>query len=155
MTYIRDFQTRYQNVKREDLDINFRSSCGITNVARQVIQNNRNRLTKQMNSNNTQTYEQGDIITYDFDDRQSEINFIVSKIKQLIGTKYTKDNKTFGLDYDDMVILVSSVKKIPELIQALKDNGIDFIVEGTQKLFETNEIQTVYETFKVIFNVFP
>ena len=153
MTYIRDFQTRYQNVKREDLDINFRSSCGITNVARQVIQNNRNRLTKQMNSNNTQTYEQGDIITYDFDDRQSEINFIVSKIKQLIGTKYTKDNKTFGLDYDDMVILVSSVKKIPELIQALKDNGIDFIVEGTQKLFETNEIQTVYETFKVIFNV--
>ena len=153
LTYIRDFQTRYQNVKREDLDINFRSSCGITNVARQVIQNNRNRLTKQMNSNNTQTYEQGDIITYDFDDRQSEINFIVSKIKQLIGTKYTKDNKTFGLDYDDMVILVSSVKKIPELIQALKDNGIDFIVEGTQKLFETNEIQTVYETFKVIFNV--
>lgn len=153
LTYIRDFQSRYQNVKREDLDINFRSSCGITDIARQVIQNNRNRLAKQMNSNNTQTYEQGDIITYDFDDRQSEINFIVSKIKQLTGTEYTKDNKTFGLDYDDMVILVSSVKKIPELIQALKDNGINFIVEGTQKLFEANEIQTICKTFEIIFKI--
>src|SRR5699024_3652620 len=128
-------------------------SCGITDIARQVIQNNRNRLAKQMNSNNTQTYEQGDIITYDFDDRQSEINFIVSKIKQLTGTEYTKDNKTFGLDYDDMVILVSSVKKIPELIQALKDNGINFIVEGTQKLFEANEIQTICKTFEIIFKI--
>jgi len=32
LTYIKDFQTRYQNVKREDLDINFRSSCGITDI---------------------------------------------------------------------------------------------------------------------------
>jgi len=54
LAYIRDFQTRYQNVRREDLDINFRSSCGITDIARQVIQNNQSRLSKQMNSNNTQ-----------------------------------------------------------------------------------------------------
>lgn len=70
-------------------------------------------LAKQMNSNNTQAYAQGDIITYDFDDRQSEIDFIVAKIKQLTGAQYTKDGKTYGLDYDDMVILVSSVKKFP------------------------------------------
>lgn len=153
LMYIRDFQARYQNVKREDLDINFRSSCGITDIARQVIQNNHNRLVKQMNSNNTQTYTQGDIITYDFDDRCSEIDFIVNKIKQLTGTEYTKDNKTYGLDYDDMVILVSSVKKIPELIETLKNNNIDFIVEGTQKLFEANEIQAVCEAFNVIFSI--
>ena len=153
LTYIRDFQARYQNVKREDLDINFRSSCGITDIARQVIQNNHYRLAKEMNSNNTQMYAQGDIITYDFDDRKSEIDFIVSKIKQLTGAQYTKDNKTYGLDYDDMVILVSSVKKIPELIQTLKNNDIDFIVEGTQKLFEANEIQAVCETFDLIFKI--
>lgn len=153
LTYIRDFQTRYCNVRREDLDINFRSSCGITDIARQVIQNNQNRLAKQMNSNNTQTYAQGDIITYDFNDRQSEIDFIIGKILQLKGAQYTKDSKTYGLDYDDMVILVSSVKKIPELIQALQYNGIDFIVEGTQKLFEADEIQAVCATFEVIFDV--
>jgi len=153
LTYIRDFQIRYQDVRREDLDINFRSSCGITDIARQVIQNNQNRLAKQMNSNNTQTYEQGDIIAYDFDDRQTEVNFIISKIQQLMGTEYTKDGKSYGLNYDDMVILVSSVKKVPELIQALQSSGIDFVVEGTQKLFEASEIQAVCEAFNVIFEI--
>jgi len=151
LTYIRDFQTRYSNVCREDLDINFRSSRGITDVARQVIINNQNRLAKQMNSNDTQVYATGDIVAYDFDDRTSEINFIVAKIKQLFGAEYTKDCKKYGLNYDDMVILVSSVKKIPELIQALQDNGINFIVEGTQKLFEADEIQAVCATFNEIF----
>lgn len=153
LTYIRDFQTRYNNVKREDLDINFRSSRGITDIARQVIINNQNRLAKQMNSNDTQTYATGDIIAYDFDDRTSEIDFIVAKIKQLFGTEYIKDGKKYGLNYDDMVILVSSVKKIPELIQALQNNGIDFIVEGTQKLFEADEIQTLCASFNTIFTL--
>lgn len=153
LTYIKDFQSRYNNVKREDLDVNFRSSVGITDVARQVIINNNNRLTKQMNSNNTQAYSVGDIIAYDFDDRVSEIDFIIRKIKQLYGVQYTKDGKTYGLDYDDMVILVSSVKKIPELINALQNNGIDFIVEGTQKLFEANEIQAIVSTFAIIFEL--
>lgn len=151
LTYIRDFEARYYNVNREDLDINFRSSRGITDVAKQVIINNQNRLAKKMNSNDTQVYATGDIIAYDFDDRTSETNFIVAKIKQLCGAEYVKDSKKYGLNYDDMVILVSSVKKIPELIQALQDNGIDFIVEGTQKLFETDEIQTVCATFNKIF----
>jgi len=153
LTYIRDFQNRYPNVKRVDLDINFRSSCGITDIARQVIQNNQVRLDKKMNSNNTQTYDQGDIIAFDFDDRQAEVSFIISKIKQLTGAKYTKDGKTYGLNYDDMVILVSSVKKVPELIQALQDNKIDFIVEGTQKLFEAKEIRAVCSAFNAIFAV--
>lgn len=151
LTYIRDFQNRYNNVSREDLDINFRSSCGITDVARQVIINNQNRLDKQMNSNNTQSYETGDIIAYDFDNIEMEIDFIINKINQLRGAKYVKDGREYGLDYDDMVILVSSVKKIPELIQALQTNKINFIVEGTQKLFEANEINIICNTFNVIF----
>lgn len=153
LSYIRDFQTRYQNVQREDLDLNFRSSCGITDIARQVIQNNQNRLAKQMNSDNKQAYETGDTIAFDFDSRQDEVDFIIAKIQQLVGAQYTKDEKTFGLNYDDMVILVSSVKKIPELIQALQDNGIDFIVEGTQKLFEADEIQAVCASFEAIFTM--
>ena len=153
LEYIRDFQIRYDNVKREDLDINFRSSCGITDVARQVIINNQNRLNKQMKSNNTQEYDVGDIIAYDFDDRESEIDFIVRKIKQLRGVEYTKNNKTYGLNYDDMVILVSSVKKIQGLIDALQDNNIDFIVEGTQKLFEADEIKVICDTFNLIFEL--
>lgn len=153
LSYIKDFQKRYDNVSRVDLDINFRSSRGITDAARQVIINNQNRLTKQMNSNNTQNYDEGDIIAYEFDNRSMEVDFIIKKIKQLYGAEYTKDGKTYGLDYDDMVILVSSVKKIPELIQALQSEGIDFIVEGTQKLFEADEIDVVCQTFNIIFRL--
>lgn len=151
LTYIRDFETRYENVRREDLDVNFRSSCGITDIARQVIQNNQNRLLKEMNSYGTQTHTQGDTIAYEFDSRQAEIDFIIAKINQLIGTEYNKDKSTYGLNYDDIVILVSSVKKIPELIQALQDNKVDFIVEGTQKLFEADEIKVICSSFEVIF----
>ncbi len=153
LTYIRDFQARYSDVKREDLDINFRSSRGITAVAQTVIRNNQNRLNKSMNSNGTQDYNRGDIVAYDFDDRTAEINFIVNKIPQLYNAEYTRDGKTYGLDYDDMVILVSSVKKIPELVKALQDNHIDFIVEGTQELFKAKEIQAISRTFQVIFDV--
>ncbi|MPM22870.1 ATP-dependent DNA helicase Rep [bioreactor metagenome] len=153
LTYIRDFQIRYPSVKREDLDINFRSSCGITDIARQVIQNNRNRLAKQMISHNTQVHEQGDTIAYDFDNRQEEINFIIEKINQLKGVEYHKDGKTYGLNYDDIVILVSSVKKVPELIQALQNNGISFIVEGTQKLFDAEEITAVCSAFNALFEI--
>ena len=135
-----------------DLDINFRSSKGITEIAKQVINQNSNRLDKNMQSNQSQNYEQGDIITYEFDDRASEVDFIIKKIKQLIGCKYIRKNKEFKLDFDDIVILVSSVKKIPELISGLEDNGIDFIVEGTKNLFDSEEIIILCDTFSLIFS---
>gem|GEM_PF-2502696 len=51
-----------------------------------------------------------------------------------------------------MVILVSSVKKIPELIQGLEQNGIDFIVEGTKNLFETEEIRVLCDSLSIMFD---
>ncbi len=152
LSFIKNFSNRYPDVKKVDLDINFRSSQGITEIAKQVINNNINRIEKNMQSNNSQAYESGDIITYEFEDKESEIDFIVNKIKQLIGTAYTRKGHTFGLDYDDMVILVSSVKKIPELISALEENNIDFIVEGTKNLFDSNEIKVLCDTLGLLFD---
>lgn len=151
LSFIKNFAESYPNVKKVDLDINFRSSKGITEISRQVIDQNSNRLHKEMRSNENQNYEQGDIITYEFDDRASEVEFIINKIKQLIGTKYIRKGKEFKLDVDDMVILVSSVKKISELITKLEDNDIDFIVEGTKNLFDSEEIVILCDTFSLIF----
>lgn len=152
LSYIKNFSTSYDNVKKIDLDINFRSSKGITEIAKQVISQNNNRLNKNMQSKESQNYEQGDIITYEFDDRVSEVNFIINKIKQLIGCKYVRKDHEFKLDLDDMVILVSSVKKIPELISGLEKNNIDFIVEGTKNLFESEEIKILCDTLSLIFS---
>lgn len=151
LKYIKEFGSRYENVSKEDLDINFRSSEGITEVAKQVISNNSNRIAKDMHSNKSQNYDKGDIVVCEFANRDEEVEFIVSKIKQLLGTKYNSKGIEYGLDLDDMVILVSSVKKIPELIKALEYNEIDFLVEGTQKLFEAKEIKLLCDTFRLIF----
>lgn len=152
LNYIKDFVSRYDNVKKVDLDLNFRSSRGITEISKQVISQNNDRLDKNMQSNNSQQYEPGDIITYEFDDRASEVDFIVEKIKQLLGTKFIRKGKEFKLDLDDMVILVSSVKRIPELIKGLENNNIDFIVEGTKNLFETEEIRILCDSLSLIFD---
>lgn len=151
LNYIKNFSDSYDNVKKIDLDINFRSSQGITEIAKQVISQNNNRLDKNMQSNQSQNYEQGDIITYEFDNRDLEVNFIINKIKQLRGCKYCRKGQEFKLDLDDMVILVSSVKKIPELISGLEANNIDFIVEGIKNLFESDEITVLCDTLSLIF----
>ena len=52
-----------------------------------------------------------------------------------------------------MVILVSSVKRIYELIKALKNAGIEHVVEGTQNLFEAPEINAIVKSFKQIFEI--
>ena len=150
--YIKDFVKRYDDVKKIDLDLNFRSSKGITEISKQVISQNRVRLHKDMQSNESQEYAPGDIITYEFDDRDSEVNFIIQKIQQLLGTRFVRRGKEFKLNLDDMVILVSSVKKIPELIQGLENNHIDFIVEGTKNLFEADEIRVLCDSLSIIFN---
>lgn len=152
LNYIKDFAQKYPNVKKIDLDLNFRSSKGITEISKQVISQNNDRLVKDMKSNESQLYEHGDIITYEFDDRNSEVEFIVNKIRQLVGTKYVRKDKEFKLGLDDMVILVSSVKKIPELIRELEKNHIDFIVEGTKNLFEAEEVRVLCETLSIVFN---
>ena len=152
LNYIKDFEQKYPNVKRIDLDLNFRSSKGITEISKQVIRNNMDRLDKRMESNETQLYEPGDIVTHEFEDRASEVNFIVAKIKQLLGNKYLRKEEEFKLNLDDFVILVSSVKKIPELIAELEKNNISFIVEGTRNLFNTEEIRILCDTLSIIFN---
>ena len=152
LNYIKNFSASYPDVKQITLGKNFRSSKGITEIAKQVISQNDNRIKKNMDSNETQQYEPGDIITYEFDTKDEEIEFIANKIKQLIGCKYQRKGKEFKLDLDDMVILVSSVKKISELISHLEKNNISFIVEGTKNLFSSGEIKLLCETFSIIFD---
>ena len=152
LNYIKDFAQKYSNVQKIDLDLNFRSSKGITEISKQVISQNNDRLLKDMKSNESQSYDSGDIITYEFDNRESEVQFIIKKIKQLVGCKFARKGKEFKLNLDDMVILVSSVKKIPELIKGLEENQIDFIVEGTKNLFDTEEISVLSDSLSIIFD---
>ena len=46
LTFIKDFATRYNDVEKIDLDTNFRSSEGVTEISKQVINRNKNRIDK-------------------------------------------------------------------------------------------------------------
>ena len=147
LKYIKDFTTRYENVEAVELTTNFRSSVGITATAETLITNNNNRLTKKMESAENQEYHKGDVLGIRFSSREGENQFIVDKIDQIVGNKFSQKGKEWGLGYDDIVILVSSVRKVNSLIDKLNDSKIPFIVEGTQNLFETPEIEAITETF--------
>ena len=147
LKYIKDFKTRYENVEAVELTKNFRSSVGITATAETLITNNNNRLTKKMESAENQEYHKGDVLGIRFGSREEENQFIVDKIDQIVGNKFSQKDKEWGLGYDDIVILVSSVRKVNSLIDKLNDSKIPFIVEGTQNLFETPEIEAITETF--------
>lgn len=155
LKYIKDFTTRYENVEAVELSKNFRSSVGITSTAETLITNNNNRLSKKMESAENQVYQKGDILGIRFESRQEEEQFIVDKINQIVGNKFNQKDKDWGLGYDDIVILVSSVRKVDSLINKLNESKVPFIVEGTQNLFETPEIIAITETFdQMIFKNF-
>lgn len=152
LKYIRDFKERYDNVEFVELSTNFRSSVGVTSTAESVIINNSNRIAKKMESSGHQVYERGDVLGIRFNSREEENQFIVDKINQIIGNKFKQKDDEWGLGYDDIVILVSSVKKVDSLIDQLNISKIPFIVEGTQNLFEAPEIIAISETFdKLLF----
>lgn len=151
--FIKGFEKRYSDVFVQELGTNFRSSKGITEDAEIIINKNTNRIKKTMNSFENQQYEKGDVIVKRFDSRNDEIEFILNKIQQLREVIFEKDHKRYGLDYDDIVILVSSVNKIDSLVEALKVSGFDYVVEGTQNLFNTPEILVILESFDMIFKI--
>ena len=84
------FAGRYDDVRQVRLNENFRSSTGIVESARQVVELNPQRLAKHMESTQAQpwSFEQGSVLALDFPDRAAEAQWIAAKINQLHGTEY-------------------------------------------------------------------
>lgn len=144
------FARRYPNVAQIRLNENFRSSNGIIESARQVIELNPERLPKRMESANKQPFTYGDSLALSFPDPESEANWIVRKIQQLQGSEYhdRPDRPPRGLTYSDFAILLRSVKNdAAPITDALDTAGIPFVVSGMNQLFNTPEIQVMRAIF--------
>ena len=76
------FEDRYaaHSIRLED---NFRSSLGITDVARLVIEKNPVRLQKTMRSAEQQDYEPGDIVALQFSSPEEEAEYIARTCREL------------------------------------------------------------------------
>ena len=141
-----EFSDRYQDVERITLAENFRSNKGIVNTARAFIEQNPDRLPKEMKPAGTQDYEVGDIVALGFDTPDAEAKYIVETIKSLRGIAFKEENR--GISWSDMAILLRSVKyNAAPITAALQKAGIPFIVKGMTDLFGAREAEAARKLF--------
>lgn len=140
------FSKRYKGVRLHSLPINYRSTDLIINCANSVITNNSARLKKRMESSGLKGVR-GDIYKISFEHQSHEIEFIVKKIKELIGTEIVEpEGRRRGLTYSDIAIFFRSVRYDAEpYLKALKDAGIPFAVSGIGGLFDSEEADIIFD----------
>jgi DNA helicase-2/ATP-dependent DNA helicase PcrA len=158
ITNIIRFAARYPAVAAVTLNENFRSSVGIVESARQVVERNPERLRKRMETTNAQPWNYGDTLALVFRDPEAEAAWIAQKIRMLHGTEYRDrpDAEPRGLTYADFAILLRSEKNdAPAITEALEAAGVPYIVSGMNRLFETPEIRAICAVFYYLGNFAP
>lgn len=147
---ILEFASRYDDVASARLESNFRSSRGIVDLAREVIEhNNPGRLDKSMTSAGSQEYEDGDIKLCEFAGPDEEAAHIAQRILDLRGTAF-RDRpgaEPRGLSFADAAILVRVKKLIPVIVDELERREIPYVVGGVSSLLDTAEASAARELF--------
>ena len=142
------FEQRYPSVHQIRLEENWRSSKGIVETARPFIEQNAERLTKQMKPTDAQTFESGDIVALSFKNPDEEADYIANTIKALRGVAIKEDNHERGISWSDVAILLRSVKNNGEPVtRALARASVPAIVVGMNNLFSTPEAEAARQLF--------
>lgn len=145
------FADRYPDVLRVPIEENYRSSRGVVDSARLVIEhNNPERLEKAMTSAGFQSFERGDLLCLQFTSPHEEAAWIAQKAKSLIGQPFQDQpgQEPRGLAPSDMAVLLRSVKRTGDpIVQALRQAGLPVVVVGMTGLFDTPEVQAAVALF--------
>jgi DNA helicase-2/ATP-dependent DNA helicase PcrA len=149
-----NFKERYPKVFTHRLPTNFRSTDGIINLANELIKNNNPRRLKKSMKSSDKKLQSGDIYKIEFHYQSDEIEFIIDRIKKLIGTEWTNnDNSKRGLAYSDIALLFRSVKYGGQpYLNALNEAGIPYAVTNIGGLFEADEVDTIFSIFSYLGN---
>ena len=150
--YIIEFDKYYDEKNFVDipLDINYRSSKGITKLAETFISNNINRIQpKNMVSKETQEFIKGkDILFNQYESVKEEDNAISDYIAHLIGTPFSEENeKDRGIAYSDICILLRTWRRAESLAAVFDEKGIPYVTAGVNQLFNTPEVNAALNIF--------
>ena len=155
---IRDFAKKYSSkysVTEVNLDINYRSTEEVISTCRGFIENNTNRLAKAMvhNKELSREYEDGDILHRHFQTEEEEFRFIVTKIRELIGSDFvSKHGKKFSLSYGNIAILVRSNSDGSRITNYLSQNNVEAISYGGQSVFKNPEVELAMDCISFVFS---
>ena len=145
---ILDFKDRYFGVRQIPMGENFRSSKGVVETARSVVERNRDRLPKKMESKEKQPFVRGDLLCLRFNAPAEEAQWVVGKLRELRGLPITEQGEARGLCWSDCAVLLRSVKNSAgPIIEALRAANIPYIVKGMSGLFDTAEAQAAVGIF--------
>lgn len=150
---ILSFAERYPAVHKIPLAENFRSSKGVVETAKSVVERNAARLPKSMVSKEKQVFTHGDMLCLRFTDPDVEAAWIVQKIAEMRGVPFEENGVTRGMAWSDCAILLRSVRaSAAPILQALRDANIPYIVKGMTGLFDTQEAQAATGVFLYLNN---
>lgn len=136
------FADRYPDVATDRLERNFRSSRGIVDLARSVVEHNDpNRLAKGMTSAGRQAFEEGDVELREFSSPEEEAEHIAARILDLRGAAFKDqpDAAGRGLSFADVAVLVRVKRLIEPITTAFERREIPYVVGGVSSLFDTPE----------------
>ena len=155
--FIRDFDVRYSkyDVTTKFLKKNFRSTKGIIDTALQLIKNNVDRLSSKEMIHNEKSMKEtvkGDIVHRHFQTDEDELDFIVNKINQLVGTDFIdKANNKYALSLKDFAIIVKSNADAAAIINHLERNDIKVIADNGVNIFSRPVVSFVLDCISYVF----
>lgn len=153
------FTERYPNVRTVTIDLNFRSTHAIVEIANAAIRRlpDGSRTPKAMTARHWDSTgvaretmaAPGDVQARTFANEEEEAAWVAQRVEELRGAVIReRDGTERAIDYSDFAILLRSVRSAGRLFaDALRARGIPVVVKGTAGLFEHDEVQLIYATF--------
>lgn len=136
--YILEFKKDFLNSKTIILHQNYRSTQEILNAANSLIEKNKNRIDKNLISNNDKGTK---VIHFSGSNETEETSFIVEKIKKL---------KKEGNSYNEIAVLYRSNFSSRSIEKALVDSKIPYTIQGSIRFFERAEIKDALSYLKMM-----
>ena len=138
---INDFLKDYPDTKQIVLDLNYRSTKQILDVANNVIRNNKNRIPKNLYTNK----KEGTKVRYKrMSSSYEETYFISNEIDRLVNN---------GYKYSDIAIFYRANAMSRDYEDAFIKNKIPYIIYGGLSYFQRAEVKDLIAYLKLILDI--
>lgn len=138
--YIMDFEKNFKGAKTIYLNENYRSTQNILNAANCLIKNNKDRLEKDLFTENESGQK---IIHYCAQSDESEAQYVADMIEEIISYED-------GINYKDFAILYRANYLSRQLEQTFISSKIPYRIFGGLKFFNRKEIKDVLSYLRLI-----
>lgn len=140
VNFILDFDKDFKPCKTIILDQNYRSTGNILNISNNLIRKNRNRLEKDLFTEQTGGKE---IVHYLAKSEEEEANYIANTIEEIISNED-------GVNYHDFAILYRANYLSRTIEQVLIRKGIDYRIFGGLKFFNRKEVKDALSYLQLV-----